>query len=237
MHKVVIEKFEGPLDLLLQLIEHQELDITQVSLAQVTEQYLETLEKAVTLPADELADFLVIAAKLLLIKSRVLLPQLSVEGAEEASDLERQLKIFKEYLDASRGIAKIIHRRKFTFGRGKPAVVIEEKFSPPTNLDMDEMHVLFLGVLREIEPIIALPKAIVERTVSISEKIEVIRALILDQALISFQSVMQQAKSRTDVIVSFLAVLELVKQRTVFVTQDSLFNDIAIKRIDPPKEA
>ena len=237
MHQVKIEKFEGPLDLLLQLIEQEELDITQVSLAQVTEQYLQTLEHAVSLPVDELADFLVIAAKLLLIKSRVLLPQLTVEGAEEASDLERQLKIFKEYLEASRGIAKIIHRRKFTFGRGKPALVIEQKFSPPTTLDVARMRELFLGVLREIEPIIALPKAIVERTVSISEKIETIRALILDKALVSFQLVMQQAKSRTDVIVSFLAVLELVKQRTVFVTQDALFKDISIKRVDPPKES
>jgi len=232
MHQVKISNFEGPFDLLLQLIEQEEMDISQISLAHVTEQYLRTLEKAENIPADELADFLVIAAKLLLIKSRILLPQMQVEGAEEATELERQLKIFKEYLEASRGIAKIIHKRRFTFGRGKPAMVIEEEFSPPPSLTAATMRELFLGVLREIEPIIALPKAVVERTVSIAEKIEAIRALILDKAIVSFQSVMGSAKSRTDVIISFLAVLELVKQRTVMVTQNVLFHDISIKRID-----
>ncbi len=236
MRHVKVHTFEGPLDLLLQLIEQEELDISQVALAEVTEQYLLALEKAEGIPADELADFLVVAAKLLLIKSRILLPQLAVEGAEEASDLERQLKIFREYLEASKGISKLIHKRKFTFGRGKPAVVIAETFSPPPNLDTKKLRELFLGVLREIEPVIALPKAVVERTVSIAEKIEVIRSLILDKAIVSFQNVMREAKSRTDVIVSFLAVLELVKQRTVIVTQHALFKDIAIQRLDNPQE-
>jgi segregation and condensation protein A len=78
---------------------------------------------------------------------------------------------------------------------------------------------------------------VVQRTVSIAEKIEAIRALILDKAIVSFQSVMGSAKSRTDVIISFLAVLELVKQRTVMVTQNVLFHDISIKRLDTPPEA
>lgn len=236
MRHVKVHTFEGPLDLLLQLIEQEELDISQVALAEVTEQYLLALEQAEGIPADELADFLVVAAKLLLIKSRILLPQLAVEGAEEASDLERQLKIFKEYLEASKGVSKLIHKRKFTFGRGKPAVVISETFSPPPHLTAEKMRELFLGVLREIEPVIALPKAVVERTVSIAEKIEIIRSLILDKAIVSFQSVMQEAKSRTDVIVSFLAVLELVKQRTVMVTQSALFKEIAIQRLDKSTE-
>ncbi|MEK7631694.1 MAG: ScpA family protein [Patescibacteria group bacterium] len=236
MHSVKVHTFEGPLDLLLQLIEQEELDISQVALAHVTEQYLQALEKSDNISAEDLADFLVVAAKLLLIKSRILLPQLAVEGAEEASDLERQLKIFKEYLDASRGIAKIIHKRRFTFGRGKPAVMIEEKFSPPEGLEMGTMRELFLAVLRDIEPVIALPKAVIEKTVSISEKIEAIRALILDKALISFKSIMEDAKTKTDVIVSFLALLELVKQRSIVVKQGALFTDIAIHRLDSPSE-
>ncbi len=234
MHSVKVHTFEGPLDLLLQLIEQEELDISQVALAHVTEQYLQALEKSDNISAEDLADFLVVAAKLLLIKSRILLPQLAVEGAEEASDLERQLKIFKEYLDASRGIAKIIHKRRFTFGRGKPAVMIEEKFSPPEGLEMGTMRELFLAVLRDIEPVIALPRAVIEKTVSISEKIEAIRALILDKAIVSFQGIMKDAKTKTDVIVSFLALLELVKQRTIVVKQGALFTDIAIERLETP---
>lgn len=236
MHHVKVHTFEGPLDLLLQLIEQEEMDVSQVALAHVTEQYLQALEKADNISAEDLADFLVVAAKLLLIKSRILLPQLAVEGAEEATDLERQLKIFKEYLEASRNIAKIIHQRRFTFGRGKPAVLIEEKFSPPENIRVQDIRELFLSVLREIEPIISLPKAVIEKTVSISEKIESIRALILDKAIVSFQNIMKDSKTKTDVIVSFLALLELVKQRTIVVKQGALFTDIAIERLDSPTQ-
>lgn len=237
MRHVTVEKFAGPLDLLLQLIETEELDITQVALAQVTEQYLRTLEGATNVGPEELADFLVVAAKLLLIKSRVLLPQLQVGDETEATDLERQLKMYKAYLDASRAVAKIIHKRRFTFGRGKPAVMIEQKFSPPPSLTSAALHVTFLSVLQELEPVISLPKAVIERTVSIAEKIEHIRVLILDQALVSFKQIVQQAGSKTDVIVSFLALLELVKQRGIMVKQTALFDDIAIQRLDPPPNA
>jgi len=226
MRKIKIEKFEGPLDLLLQLIEQEELDISQVALAQVTEQYLQALDQAEVFSAEELADFLVVAAKLLLIKSRILVPQLALEGAEEASDLEKQLKIFKEYLEASKNIAKIIHKRRFTFGRGRPAVVIENKFSPPENISGEKLKELFLEVLKEIELVVSLPKAVVEKTVSISEKIETIRAMILDKALVSFRLIIKEAKTKTEVIVSFLALLELVKQRTIVVKQSKLFQDI-----------
>jgi len=236
MHSVKVHTFEGPLDLLLQLIEQEQLDISQVALAHVTEQYLQALEKTDDISAEELADFLVVAAKLLLIKSRILLPQLAVDGAEEATELERQLKIFKEYLEASRGITKIIRRHRFTFGRGRPARQITEEFSPPESLTMGAMRELFLGVLRGIEPIIALPQAVVERTVSIAEKIEVIRALILDKAMVTFQHIMRDAKTKTDVIVSFLALLELVKQRSIIVKQGALFTDIAIERLDQPPQ-
>ncbi|RJO59596.1 segregation/condensation protein A [Candidatus Parcubacteria bacterium] len=232
MRKIKIAKFEGPLDLLLQLIEQEQMDISQVALAQVTEQYLLALEQAEDFSAEELADFLVIAAKLLLIKSRILLPQLAVDGQEEASDLEKQLKIFKEYLEASKNLAKIIHKRRFTFGRGKPTVMIEKKFSPPEKLTPDLLKELFLGVLKEIELVVSLPKAVVEKTVSISEKIEVIRVMILDKALVSFKSIIKEAKTKTEIIVSFLAVLELVKQRTVTVKQSKLFQDIEIQKID-----
>jgi segregation and condensation protein A len=145
--------------------------------------------------------------------------------------LERQLKMYKEYLEASKVVSKIIHRRRFTFGRGKPAVLIEEKFSPPPTLTADAMHAYFLGILQELEPIISLPRVVMERTVSIAEKIEHIRTLILDQALISFSTVMEQAKTKTEVIVSFLALLELVKQRSIMVEQVKNFTDIGIRKI------
>ena len=100
-YTIKIQKFEGPLDLLLQLIEQEELDITEISLAHITEQYLEYLATIEELYPDELADFLVVATKLLLIKSHMLLPELTLEDEDEES-LTRQLQLYKKYVEAAR---------------------------------------------------------------------------------------------------------------------------------------
>src|SRR3989338_2288737 len=100
MHAIKLEQFEGPLELLLQLIQDQKLDITQVSLANVADQYLEYIHAQPKWDPDELADFLVVAAKLLLIKSKVLLPNLDLGDDEgDALALEQQLKMLNQYLD------------------------------------------------------------------------------------------------------------------------------------------
>src|SRR3989344_609317 len=103
-----LEKFEGPLDLLLQLIEDQKLDITEVSLSKVADQFLEYLKNTTSLNPEEMADFLVVAAKLLVIKSKALLPDLNIADDADSSTLERQLKIYKEFLEASKVIRQIL---------------------------------------------------------------------------------------------------------------------------------
>ena len=115
--KIRISNFEGPLDLLLQLIEKEELDITEVSLLQVTEQYLDYLEKVEDKKPDELADFLLIAAKLLYIKSRVLLPELEMDEEENATDLAVQLKMYKKYVAARKIIQRRFENDNFPFSR------------------------------------------------------------------------------------------------------------------------
>ena len=115
-----LEQFEGPLDLLLQLIEDQKLEITNISLAQVTDQYIQYLNHAHDLRPEDLADFLVVAAKLLYLKSRALLPALRLDEEEaDAGELEKQLKIYKEYLDASKKIEQMIKAGHFAFAREK----------------------------------------------------------------------------------------------------------------------
>ena len=104
MYKVKLEKFEGPLDLLLQLIESADLDITEISLSQVADQFMRYLIEVENKNPDELADFLVAASRLLLIKSRILLPNLHIEDEGEAMELEIQLKIYKEYYEANLAI-------------------------------------------------------------------------------------------------------------------------------------
>lgn len=232
MYEIKIEKFQGPLDLLLQLIEQEELDITEVSLAQVTDQYLEYLKQVEELNPEEVADFLVVAAKLLLIKSRTLLPSLNLGGEEEARDLERQLKIYKEYLEAGRKIDTLWRQGHVAWVREKPVLVKVEPqtFGMPPGLNAGIIEQALRRVIAALEPIIKLPELTLRRTMSIQEKITSLKSLILEKAHLNWQTFVQAAKDKTEVIVSFLALLELVKQRQAIAEQSALFQDIMVHR-------
>lgn len=232
MYKIKIEQFEGPLDLLLQLIEEQKLEITQVSLSNVTEQYIAILDQNVGIPAEELADFLVVAAKLLLIKSKALLPYLSPEEEDLGSELEQQLKMYKLFYEASKVIHKMILKKKFCFYRETSRLIIPV-FIPPENITAQDLGRFFQLILKNIEPIIEIPKQAMHRTISIWEKINQIKDFIFQSEGLNFKNLIAKAKSRTEIIVTFLALLELIKQRDIVVCQDNIFCDINIKKINP----
>ncbi|MFA6428684.1 MAG: segregation/condensation protein A [Candidatus Buchananbacteria bacterium] len=226
-----LEKFEGPLDLLLQLIESEQLDITQVSLSRVAEQYLEYIKTSTALNPEELADFLVVAAKLLIIKSKILLPDLGLSGGEEADTLERQLKIYKEFLEASKLVHQILLKKCWSFSREKISLLNTPTFYPPPGVDQKTLNQIFLKVLGKIQPIIALPKKLIARTISLQERIKSIKDRILQEMVIKFNSLMGDKNSKVEKIVNFLAVLELIKQREVSAEQGDIFEDIIIKRL------
>ncbi|MDP3964412.1 MAG: ScpA family protein [bacterium] len=228
MHTITLEQFEGPLDLLLKLIEEQKLDITEVSLSRVTDQYLAYLHALEERPTDELADFLVVAAKLLLIKSKALLPVFQADDDE--IDLESQLKIYKEFLDASKAIHEIILRKRHPYPRPVNKQYEEPIFNPPSNLKLDDMKAFMLAVIERLEPIVHVPEEVIERTVSIQEKIRAIETLINSSGELRFRNLVNSAASKTEIIVTFLALLELIKQNTITVRQDIIFEDISIKR-------
>jgi segregation and condensation protein A len=230
MHEVKLDQFEGPLDLLLDLIQEDNLDITKVSLAKVTDQYVSYMKEIEETRPAELADFLVIAAKLLYIKSKALLPFLVWEEEEEG-DLEKQLKLYKEFLEASKKVRKIINRKKFTFARVKPLVVSEIMFNPPKSVNKYRLAETFRDVLAKLEPIFELPRKLIEKTISIKEKISQIKDLITGQSKVSFNHLIQAAENKTEIIVSFLAILELVKQREADLRQEILFEEIIIERL------
>jgi len=230
MYTIKLEKFEGPLDLLLKLIEGEELNISEISLAHIADQYIEYMEKMENLCPTELADFLVVAAKLLWIKSKALLPSLET-GEEDDSDLARQLLIYKEYRDASLVIYKMILKRHFTFAREKmPLQAGEVFFNPPTWLVKEKLRVVLQEILADLEPIVRMPRGLIKGAVSIKEQIQQIRDLIKKNAEISFESLIRKAKNKVEVIVNFLALLELLKQRAVTVTQKKMFGNIHIKK-------
>lgn len=230
-YAIKLQQFEGPLDLLLELIEAEKLDISTVSLATVTEGYLTYVHEHPEIPPEELADFLVIASRLLFIKSRILLPFLQGIVEPEEGDLESQLRIYKEYLDASKAIEGLIGKRRFLFVHEK-LPQIEIGFAPPKKLTTGGMADLLRAVIQRLEPVVKVPQAVVEKTVSIHEKIRHIQALITKAEKVRFSSVLQTAESKTEVVVCFLALLELVKQRDVNVAQDKMWGDITIERLE-----
>ncbi len=230
-YAVKLEQFEGPLDLLLELIEAEKLDVSQLSLARVTDGYLQHLHANPQIPPEELADFLVVATRLLFIKSRLLLPFLNMMDAEPEGDLESQLRIYKEYLDAAKGIEAMIGKRRFLFVHEKLPYV-DIGFAPPKKFEASQMAEFFRQVIMRLEPLVKVPTAVVEKTVSIHEKIRQIQGMIATAQKMSFRSVLVTAESKTEIIVSFLALLELVKQRSVSVEQDALWGDITISKLE-----
>lgn len=230
MHQVQLEQFEGPLDLLLQLIEKQKLQITEISLAKVTDQYLNYIDQSGNIASEEVADFLLIASKLIYLKSKYLLPNLELENDLEADDLEKQLKIYRQYYEASKYIDKLWAKNRVSYTRQVVFKLEQEQgFNPPPNLKLEMMSQLFHDVLSRIEKIVNLPKRIIAKAVSIAEKIKHIKDLIKSSQKISFSSLLKDKKNKMEAIVSFLAMLELVKQRDIVVSQDGLFTELNLQ--------
>lgn len=235
MYRIKLQQFEGPLDLLLRLIEEEQLDISQVALASVTDQFITELERADGIGPDELSDFLVVAAKLLYIKSKLLLPHPVVDEDDPGSDLERQLKMYKAYLDASKDIQRLLHRRRTLYVR-EASLPTERMFIPPKHVDRTVLHSVFASVIAGIAPIVTVNERVMAKTINIREKIEEIRNLLVTQPSIRFRVLIEQVKTRTELIVTFLAMLELVKQRSVVLVQDEHFSEIHIQSTLNPRE-
>jgi len=230
-YNIKLEHFEGPLGLLLQLIENEELDIAKISLAKVADQFIQYVEISGEMSPDEVADFLVVASKLLLIKSKILLPSLEIDD-EEANDLEKLLKIYKEYDEASKVVEEMIKRKRFSFAREKPLRVFTPKFSPPKKLKLGNLGLIFEEVLKRLEPVVNLPRDVIRKTITITEKINQIKKYILEKVTFNFKKLLINGGNKTEVIVSFLAMLELVKQRTIEVDQIKIFDEIEIRKIE-----
>jgi segregation and condensation protein A len=225
--------FSGPLDLLLKLIEKEEMDITQISLAKIADQYINYIRSASNIKPEDMADFLVIAARLLLIKSKALFPYLLPEEDEEVEDLERQLKMYKEFIDAMKVIEKMLGKKKFMFNREFNRKIVLNSlnfFSPPKNMKSGDLEMIFNDLLGKIKSVPELEEEFIERTVSIEEKIIAIQDFISAVSHTNFSSILTDSNSKTDIIVSFLALLELIKQNNVTVSQDGLFGEIEIDR-------
>ena len=224
-----LQQFTGPLDLLLNLVGEQKMDISDVSLSTVTEQYLQYLEKLEEREPEEMADFLLIAARLLLLKSKKLLPQLMPEE-DEGPSLEDQLRLYQAFVEASKKLNKRWLSGARSDFRVEPPRRSSE-FVPPKNLSQTLLQEFFLKLLQRIKPLPELPQARMDKAVSVRDKIETIRALLQKAESVSFRELLGKASSRSDVIASFLALLELVKAENIVLRQKKTFEDILIEKL------
>jgi segregation and condensation protein A len=231
---VKIEQFDGPLDLLLQLVEKEELDITEISLAAVAEQYVEYLNaNKGKIPAEELADFLVIAAKLVFMKSRLLIPSLEEEAIDEGPDLATQLRLYQQFVGAARKIEGMWNAGLVSYARERRAVrSLEKTFSPPPGVTSEVLREMMARVIARLAPVVKLPSAAVKRVITIQEKIADLANRLRTKTRMTFSHFLSAAKDRQERVVSFLALLELVKQRVIHAEQSDLFDEIEIAAND-----
>jgi segregation and condensation protein A len=231
-YQVQLPVFEGPLDLLLHLIEREELDITRVALAQVTDQYLAYISVLKEIEAEFLTDFLVVAAKLLYIKSQALLPKpppslIEEEGEDIGDQLAYQLRVYKQF----KTVAETLRQWEVDGLRSFVRTALPPKLEPKLSLGEVTVDDLVDAVRHALAVRAADPDVggvVSPMTVTIAEQMELIRQKLTHHRPISFRGLLRQAASRLEVIVTFLAVLELIKQYVIGVRQDALFGDIVI---------
>jgi len=230
MYRVTLPVFEGPLDLLLHLIQDRELDITEVSLAAVTDQYVDHISQLEKLEPDKLADFLIIAAKLLLIKSRVLLPQPPREPEDEEEDvgdeLVRRLIEYRRFKKAVQELRAREEQGLRAYARLLPLPPLETSFRPE-GVTLDGL----LEAVRQAmlaQTTSSVDEVVTPFHVSLPEKIAQLERLATELRHFSLNQLLAQAASRMEIIVIFLALLQLIKRRKVIVEQQQLFGEITV---------
>lgn len=227
--------FEGPLSLLLELIEARKLFINEISLAEVAEEYVSHIKNRNALPLGETTQFIAIAATLLLIKSRSLLPNLSLTENEETKiiDLEHRLKLYKVIRDATVPLYSSFGSSLLFFG--PPHDTSYSVFSPDTTLSLQTLSDALIRVLQEVPQPQFQPEVQVTSVLSIDTMIESLEERIHTAIEIKFSEFSHSQKGTSKeqkifVIVSFLAMLELVREGIIEVIQDSTFSDIEMKK-------
>jgi len=174
---------------------------------------------------------LIVATKLLYIKSRSILPT-EPEPEEDASTLALQLRTYKEFVEVAKKLNEQFERGQEVFAREKPDVVKRSSFVLAEGLDQTVLHGAFVRLQKQLEPFFAMQQIAMERVVSVKERLNQLRESILTRARMTFSDVIQSHTSKVEVVISFLALLELVKQQVVHTVQSDAFSDIEIKRID-----
>jgi len=233
-YKVKLQVFEGPLDLLLHLIKKEEIDIYDIPIAKITEQYVEYLEFMKLLDLNIAGEFLVMAATLMHIKSKMLLPQPKMEEEAEEEDPRAELvKRLLEYKRFKEAASELYHRgarQSDYFARGVSLLDADSKSQKEEYFEADlfDLMTAFNKIMKEIPK--KLFHEVVKDEYTIEEKIHDIFHLLVKKPYLSFYSLLRNAKKKTEIVTIFLAILELIRLKEIVVKQSKAFGDIRIER-------
>lgn len=231
MYELKTEKFSGPLETLLELIEGKKLEITELSLADVTADFLTYLEKIEETHPRLLADFVVVASKLLLIKSKALLPNLALTTEEEKDikDLETQLRFYQNFKPAIVNLEKFWEGGRVSISRplmaGRPVI-----FYPSANVNAENLLRVIGVIFEAINRFQIETQTIKSPLITLEEKIREIINLFESKATMLKFKELRREKPRAEIIVMFLALLHLIHERLLKADQSKQFADIIIKK-------
>ena len=235
-YNIHLQVYDGPLDLLYDMISKQKIDIKDISITEITKQYLSYLEMLDKMDLEITSEFITMASKLLQIKSRYLLYKQKDNDEEEDPRLElmEKLEEYKKYKLAAEDLKNNVTDLSEVFYRKKEEIIIDEKIDlQDISLEAIKMilpRILKINKTEDIEPNDdKLNKIVKGRIVSVEEKIVYIRNIIKNNGDIKFSNIIENC-NKDEVIATFLSILELIKAKEITVEQDILFDDILIKK-------
>ena len=220
--------FEGPYDLILDLIDKRKLSVNELSLTQVTDDYIAFVRGHEAVPMEEAAQVIGVAATLLLIKSKSLIPELelSMEEEEDVDDLKRRLQMYESVREARQELGRIFGRSMMVPAGERPP---EPMFAPARDLTLESLAGALASALASLEKAEEkLPEVRVRPLVTIEEMMDTLLSRVQRAMTLTFKEFSAGDKEKVEVIVSFLALLELVKQGAVDAAQHDPFADIRI---------
>jgi len=224
---IKLEIFEGPMDLLLHLIQKNDLDIYDIPISKITSEYLAYLNLMKEMNLDVAGDFLIMAATLMRIKSKMLLPQHENEDEEELEDprdeITKRLLEYKKFKEASKLLKTNLEKQKDVFFRKTQPEFTDEDFG--VDVSLFDLMDAFRKVLEKAKKS---SKEIIKEEFTIEDKIRIVLSLLEGKKFISFYSIFLKDESRYSVIVTFLALLELIKIGQIYVRQNEAFSEIRI---------
>lgn len=238
--QIRLENFAGPLDLLLHLIKTNEMDIYDIQMVAITEQYLGVIEQMKQLDLDVAGEFLLMAATLIHIKSRMLLP-ISVEvdedeGEDPRAELVRRLLEYQRYKDAADSLAQMpLLGRDIFVGHITAAEIVDADADDEVSVGVYQLAEAFHRLLKDVPEEIF--HEVVREQLSVAEHIQIILERMSTHRRMSFRDIFSQQPSRQELVVTFLATLELVKMKMLKVEQAGEFGEIwlslAVSELDP----